>query len=82
MAKLKIYTSQFCGDCVAAKHMLTRKGIEFEEIDITDNPEAVELIIAARGKRLTPTLEYNGKYMDGHRFDPEKFEKELAELLG
>ena len=43
--------------------------------------EAVETIIAERGKRVTPTLEFNGKYMDGNRFDPEKFEKELAELL-
>ncbi len=81
MAKLKVYTSHFCGDCTAAKHFLERKGIEFEEIDITDNPEAVETIIAERGKRVTPTLEFNGKYMDGNRFDPEKFEKELAELL-
>ena len=78
---LKVYISQFCGDCVAAKHLLTRKGIEFEEIDITNNAEAVELIIARLGKRVTPALEYNGKYMDGNRFDPEKFEKELTELL-
>jgi len=58
-----------------------RKGIEFDEIDITNNQEAVDLIVAKRGKRVIPTLEYNGKFMDGNRFDPEKFEKELAELL-
>ena len=81
MAKLKIYTSHFCGDCVAAKHLLTKKGVEFEEINISNNPEAVDTIIAARGKRVTPTLEYNGKYIDGNRFDPEKFGKELTELL-
>jgi len=81
MGKVKVYTSQFCGDCVAAKHFLAKKGIDFEEIDITNNPEAVETIIAERGKRVTPTLEFNGKYMDGNRFDPEKFEKDLAELL-
>jgi len=82
MGKLKVYTSQFCGDCVAAKHFLAKRGIEFEEIDITDNAEAVETIIAARGKRVTPTLEFNGNYINGNRFDPEKFEKELSELLG
>lgn len=82
MAKLKLFTSFFCGDCTAAKHFLTKRGIEFEEINISNNPEAVETVIAARGKRITPTLEFNGNYMDGNRFDPEKFGKELTELLG
>ncbi|MFQ5432775.1 MAG: glutaredoxin family protein [Nitrospinota bacterium] len=82
MTKVKLYTSHFCGDCVAAKYFLTKRGIEFEEIDITNNRDAVETIIAARGKRVTPTLEFNGNFIDGHRFDPDKFEKDLAKLLG
>lgn len=32
-----IYTTQTCPHCVRAKELLKRKGIEFREIDVTDD---------------------------------------------
>lgn len=81
MNKLKIFTSGWCPDCTAAKNLLKEKGIEFEEIDIDKNPEAVTTVVNARGKRVVPTLSYKGKFMDGNHFNREKFEKELEALL-
>ncbi len=81
MSILKIYTTSWCPDCHMAKRVLEEKNIEFDEIDIEDNPEAVETIITARGKRVVPTLEYNGKFIDGNHFERNRFEQELEELL-
>jgi len=80
MNKIKIYTTGWCPDCKAAKRFLDEKGIEYEEIDIENNPDAVATVVSARGKRVVPTLELNGKYMDGNHFNPDKFEKDLQEL--
>ncbi|MBI5179068.1 MAG: glutaredoxin family protein [Nitrospinae bacterium] len=81
MDAVKVYTTTWCPDCRAAKRVLNEQGVPFEEIDIEKNPSALEIVIAAKGKRVVPTLEYKGKYMDGNHFNQEKFEKELAELL-
>ncbi|MBI2166972.1 MAG: glutathione S-transferase N-terminal domain-containing protein [Candidatus Omnitrophica bacterium] len=38
MAKsVSIYTTRTCPHCVRAKDLLKRKGIAFQEIDVTDN---------------------------------------------
>ena len=81
MSLLTIYSTEWCPDCWAAKRVLDAKGITYNEIDIDQNRDAVDLIIAARGKRVVPTLEYKGRFMDGNRFNQERFEKELEELL-
>lgn len=36
--KVTIYTTPFCGYCRAAKGLLTRKGVAFEEIDVAGDP--------------------------------------------
>lgn len=78
---IKIYTAQWCPDCHAAKRALDEKGLEYEEIDIEENPDAVEIIVAARGKRVLPTLELNGKFIDGNRFNRAKFDADLASIM-
>jgi mycoredoxin len=81
MAKVKVYTTSWCPDCRAAKRVLGEKGIPFEEIDIEKTPGAMEIVVAAKGKRVVPLLEYNGKYIDGNHFSQPKFEKDLESLL-
>ncbi len=81
METITMYTAAWCGDCRAAKRYLADKGIPFNEIDIEVHPEAVKTIVAARGKRVLPTLEYKGKFIDGNHFNVEQFAKDLAELL-
>ena len=81
MDEIKFYSASWCPDCWAAKRVLDEKEIPYKEIDIDENPDAVQLIIAAKGKRVVPTLEYKGGYIDGNHFDRKKFESELDELL-
>ena len=38
MAKVVIYTTSYCPYCFGAKALLRSKNVEFEEIDVTDDP--------------------------------------------
>jgi len=38
MAEVVVYTTNYCPYCTAAKALLRRKNVNFEEIDVTDDP--------------------------------------------
>lgn len=48
-----IYTSQICPYCVRAKSLLTSKGVEYLEIDVSRDPELREEMIKRSGGRKT-----------------------------
>jgi glutaredoxin len=81
MEKLRIFTTPWCPDCKNAKRVLEEHAIDYEEIDIEKHPEFVDHITKKRGKKVVPTLEFNGKTMDGNHFDEKKFRRELKDLL-
>ena len=59
---IKIYGADWCPDCVNAKNFLKSKGVEFEDIIITDNKEATSFVEKINdGKRVIPTLVIDGK---------------------
>ena len=39
MATVQMYTTRWCGSCVRAKSLLESRGIEFEEIELDDDPD-------------------------------------------
>ncbi len=53
MAKIIIYTAPVCSYCVQAKRLLSRKGVSFEEIDVSRNPELRRKVIEMSGGRMT-----------------------------
>lgn len=81
MAAVTMYSAEWCPDCRAAKQVLDEREVEYDIVDIDENPEAVKVIVAAMGKRVVPTLEFKGGFIDGNRFDRETFERKLDELL-
>lgn len=50
---VKIYTTNYCPYCVKAKKLLHKKGIPFEEIDVTGNQDAREKLVEMSGGRKT-----------------------------
>ncbi len=57
MKDVEIYTSPLCGFCHAAKRLLTSKGVEFQEIDVSRAPERKpEMIQRANGGRTVPQI--------------------------
>lgn len=66
MAKIEIYTSPTCGYCHAAKRLLTKKGVTFEETDVARHPEKrAEMMTRAKGGRTVPQIFINGTHIGG-----------------
>ena len=56
-APVVMYTTAWCVDCWRAKQVLDSMQVEYEEIDITADEEARELVMRLnRGYRSVPTL--------------------------
>jgi mycoredoxin len=52
-----MYTTPWCGYCHRLKSQLDREGIEYDVVDIEQDPTAAELVMAANGGNQTvPTL--------------------------
>lgn len=56
---ITIYSKTNCPYCVQAKNLLKLKGVEFEEINIEQNPEAREFIVA-EGHKTVPQIYHKG----------------------
>ena len=54
-----MFTTRWCGYCVRLKGQLHREGIDFDIVDIEQQPEAADIVEAANGGNQTvPTLVY------------------------
>ncbi len=57
MAKIEIYTSQWCGFCGRAKALLDSKGATYQEYDVTmGGPLRSEMEARAPGARTVPQI--------------------------
>ena len=67
MAKVEVYTTSYCPFCTRAKALLNRKGVEFEEIDVTDDPDLREKMVKrAGGRRTVPEIFINDRIVGGY----------------
>jgi len=52
-----MYSTPWCGYCHRLKSQLKREGIEFDEVDIEQQPDAAKIVEQANGGNQTvPTL--------------------------
>ncbi|HEU4961642.1 MAG TPA: glutaredoxin 3 [Sphingomonas sp.] len=66
MAKVEIYTKAFCPYCVRAKSLLKRKGVAFQEYDITfGGPKRGEMIARAGGGSTVPQVFIDDAHIGG-----------------
>jgi glutaredoxin 3 len=57
MKKVEIYTSPYCGYCHAAKRLLSSKGVQFTEYDVSRDPaKRQEMMNRAPGKHTVPQI--------------------------
>ena len=63
--KVTIYTTRSCPHCLRAKDLLKRKGISFEEIDVTENPKRREEAEARYGWMTVPIIVIGDKCIGG-----------------
>jgi glutaredoxin 3 len=68
MARIILYSTQYCGYCRAAKQLLQRKGLEFEEIDVAFDPDLrAEMVQRANGMRTVPQIFIHGRHVGGYQ---------------
>ena len=65
MAEVKIYTKTSCPACVLAKEILTKKGVNFEEVVLDDKPDELEALINQTHMRTVPQIFINGQLIGG-----------------
>lgn len=54
---ITMYTTPWCGYCVRLKHQMKRSGIEFQEVDIEQDPQAAKFVGSVNGGNHTvPTV--------------------------
>ncbi len=67
MAKVQVYTTPYCAFCVRAKMLLQRRGVEFEEIDVSGDPELrTKLVEMSGGRRTVPKIFVNDRIVGGY----------------
>lgn len=54
--EIKVYSSRFCGFCVAAERLLTSKGVEYQLIKVDEDPAMFDYMIEASGRRTVPQI--------------------------
>ena len=62
---IKIYTSNWCGYCNAAKNLLNDLSLSFEEINIEKNNMTRDDLLQLSGGYTVPQICINGKFIGG-----------------
>ena len=65
MAKVVVYTTEYCSFCVRAKTLLRHKGVAFEEIDVGDDATRRDKMIEESGRRTVPQIFINDAPIGG-----------------
>jgi len=66
MADIDIYTIRYCPYCADAKELLSRKGVSFQEIDVSGNREVrQQMIERANGRSTFPQIFIGGVHVGG-----------------
>jgi len=53
MRRIEIYTTRYCPYCTAAKRLLSKKGVEFTEIDVSADAKGRNRMAARTNGRMT-----------------------------
>lgn len=66
MPPVTIYTTRLCPYCAAAKSLLRKKSVEFDEIDVTSNPSGRKLMTErAAGRTTVPQIFIGDRHVGG-----------------
>ena len=83
MKQITMYSGPLCNFCDAAKRLLLRNNLEYNEIDISTKSGLIdEMIKKANGKRTIPQIFFDDHHVGGYQ-ELRALEKEnkLKDLL-
>lgn len=66
MAEVEVYSGFLCGYCFAAKRLLRRKGVAFEDHNVSLRPGLrMEMMNRAGGRHSVPQIFIDGRHIGG-----------------
>lgn len=74
--KVVVYSTATCPYCIKVKEFLGENNIEFENIDISQNPSKAEELVQKSGQMGVPVLDIEGDIIVG--FDKNAISKALG----
>jgi len=66
MAKVEIYTTQWCPYCNAAKSLLKEKGVDYSEVDAESPDVRAAMMQRANGRRTVPQIFIGETHVGGY----------------
>ena len=66
MARIRVYSTRWCGYCVRAKSLLESRGLEYEEISLDDDPTFRQKLFELTGGWTVPQILIDGKPIGGY----------------
>ncbi len=64
--QVKMYTKEYCSFCYAAKRLLTKRGISYEEIPLTGETTTEREMQELTGGETVPQILIDGKAIGGY----------------
>ena len=82
-AEVIVYTKNMCPYCVRAKALLDKRGIAYEEINLSSDPDRLMALVEETGMMTLPQVMINGKLLGGYDETAAADRSgQLAELIG
>lgn len=66
MAKIMLYTTDFCPYCVRAKTLLEKRALEFEEINLARDPDGRAKLVELTGMMTFPQILIDEQPLGGY----------------
>jgi glutaredoxin 3 len=66
MARIRMYTTRWCGYCVRAKALLDGRGLEYEEVNLDDDPAFRRRLHELTGNWTVPQIVIDGRPIGGY----------------
>jgi len=82
-ARVEVYSGRLCAYCKAAKRLLDKLGVEYEEIMTDSDPALREKMVQRSGRQTIPQIFINDFHVGGYDDLAEMHaEGKLTKLLG
>ncbi len=65
MARVLVYTSDYCGYCSAAKRFLAERGVAYEEVDLSGDDDGRQALRERTGRTTVPQIFVGDTHVGG-----------------
>lgn len=67
MKRIRLFTTSTCGYCALAKRLLTQRGLDYDEVDVTDDDAERARLVDLTGQRTVPQIFIDGEPIGGYQ---------------